>query len=48
MMPIIDFGSQFNQLMAGRVRERPKYGQIEPPTISSAHHKALNPVGGCF
>ena len=31
---IIDFGSQYNQLIARRVREHHVYCQIEPPDIS--------------
>jgi GMP synthase (glutamine-hydrolysing) len=34
MILIIDFGSQFNQLIARRVREHQVYCQIEPPTIA--------------
>ncbi len=45
MILIIDFGSQFNQLIARRVRECSVYCQIEPPTISVSHIKALNPEG---
>ncbi len=33
MILIIDFGSQFNQLIARRVRELNIYCQIVPPTI---------------
>ena len=42
---IIDFGSQYNQLIARRVRENHVYCQIEPPDISIAAIKALNPEG---
>ena len=45
MILIIDFGSQFNQLIARRVREHHVYCQIEPPTIRPAAVKALNPEG---
>ncbi len=45
MILIIDFGSQFNQLIARRVRECKVYCQIEPPTISMAQIKAINPQG---
>lgn len=45
MILIIDFGSQYNQLIARRVREQRVYCQIEPPTISPAAIKALNPDG---
>jgi GMP synthase (glutamine-hydrolysing) len=42
---IIDFGSQYNQLIARRVREHQVYCQIEPPDISIAVISALNPEG---
>jgi len=42
---IIDFGSQYNQLIARRVREHHVYCQIEPPDISIASIRALNPEG---
>jgi GMP synthase (glutamine-hydrolysing) len=42
---IIDFGSQYNQLIARRVRENQVYCQIEPPDISLAAIKALKPEG---
>jgi GMP synthase (glutamine-hydrolysing) len=45
MILIIDFGSQYNQLIARRVRENHVYCQIEPPNISIAAIKALKPEG---
>jgi len=45
MILIIDFGSQFNQLIARRVRECHVYCQIEPPTISCEQVKQLAPEG---
>jgi GMP synthase (glutamine-hydrolysing) len=42
---IIDFGSQYNQLIARRVRENHVYCQIEPPSISIPAIKALKPEG---
>jgi GMP synthase (glutamine-hydrolysing) len=45
MILIIDFGSQYNQLIARRVREHHVYCQIEPPWISLAQIKALAPEG---
>jgi GMP synthase (glutamine-hydrolysing) len=42
---IIDFGSQYNQLIARRVREHHVYCQIEPPWIRLAEIKALAPEG---
>ena len=45
MILIIDFGSQYNQLIARRVREQHVYCQIEPPNITPAAIEALNPEG---
>ena len=45
MILIIDFGSQYNQLIARRVREHQVYCQIEPPDISLQAIKALAPEG---
>ena len=45
MILIIDFGSQYNQLIARRVREHHVYCQIEPPDIGLATIKALKPEG---
>jgi len=42
---IIDFGSQYNQLIARRVRENHVYCRIEPPDISIDTIKTLNPEG---
>jgi GMP synthase (glutamine-hydrolysing) len=45
MILIIDFGSQYNQLIARRVRENHVYCQIDPPGISIEAIKALKPDG---
>jgi GMP synthase (glutamine-hydrolysing) len=45
MILIIDFGSQFNQLIARRVRECRVYCQIEPPSISMDQIRAIQPNG---
>ena len=45
MILIIDFGSQFNQLIARRVRECHVYCQIEPPSISCEAIRQLAPEG---
>jgi GMP synthase (glutamine-hydrolysing) len=45
MIIIIDFGSQFNQLIARRVRECRVYCQIESPAISIAQIRSLEPEG---
>ncbi len=45
MILIIDFGSQYNQLIARRVRENHVYCLIEPPTIKTGAIKRLDPEG---
>ena len=45
MIIVIDFGSQFNQLIARRVRENDVYCQVEPAVIPIDKLKALNPQG---
>ncbi len=45
MILIIDFGSQYNQLIARRVRECHVYCQIEPPGINADQVRALDPEG---
>ncbi len=45
MILIIDFGSQYNQLIARRVREHHVYCQIEPPEVTLDRIKSLNPEG---
>ncbi|MDI6726029.1 MAG: glutamine-hydrolyzing GMP synthase [Smithellaceae bacterium] len=45
MILIIDFGSQYNQLIARRVREEQVYCQIESPDIDLARIEALKPEG---
>ncbi|MFH1156529.1 MAG: glutamine-hydrolyzing GMP synthase [Pseudomonadota bacterium] len=45
MILIIDFGSQFNQLIARRVREHEVYCQIEPAGITMEKITALKPEG---
>jgi len=45
MILIIDFGSQYNQLIARRVRESRVYCQIESPNVSIDYIKKLNPKG---
>jgi GMP synthase (glutamine-hydrolysing) len=42
---IIDFGSQYNQLIARRVREHHVYCQIEPPDIAIDRIRAIKPEG---
>lgn len=45
MIIVIDFGSQFNQLIARRVRENDVYCQIEPAAIPIDRIRQLNPEG---
>ncbi len=45
MILIVDFGSQYNQLIARRVRETQVFCQIEPPSVPVERIKALNPRG---
>ncbi len=45
MILIIDFGSQYNQLIARRVRECQVYCQIAPPSISEDEIRKLEPEG---
>ncbi len=45
MILIVDFGSQYNQLIARRVREHHVYCEIEPPGISIKAIKELAPEG---
>ncbi|MBW2564808.1 MAG: GMP synthase (glutamine-hydrolyzing), partial [Deltaproteobacteria bacterium] len=45
MILIIDFGAQYNQLIARRVRECHIYCQIEPSDITIDYIKSLNPDG---
>ncbi len=45
MILVIDFGSQYNQLIARRVREAHVFCQIEPPSISMEAIRTLNPDG---
>jgi GMP synthase (glutamine-hydrolysing) len=45
MIIVIDFGSQFNQLIARRVRENNVYCQVEPADIHLDKLKELAPTG---
>ncbi|MEZ0263789.1 MAG: glutamine-hydrolyzing GMP synthase [Phycisphaerae bacterium] len=45
VIPILDFGSQYAQLIARRVREKGVYSELVRPDISAADLKKLNPKG---
>jgi len=45
---VLDFGAQYSQLIARRVRETHVYSQIVPYTISAGDVKAMNPKGIIF
>src|SRR4051812_30855206 len=42
---ILDFGSQFTQLIARRIREEHVYCEIHPPTVSLEWIQAWDPAG---
>ena len=44
-IPILDFGSQYAQLIARRVREKGVYSELVRPDISIESLKAMNPMG---
>jgi GMP synthase (glutamine-hydrolysing) len=45
---VIDFGGQYNQLIARRVRECNVYCEVHPYTLSAAEIKEMNPKGIIF
>ena len=45
VIPILDFGSQFAQLIARRVREKGVYSELVRPDTPAADLKRLNPKG---
>lgn len=47
-IPIIDFGSQYAQLIARRVREAGAFGMLVAPDVTIEHLKSLEPAGIIF
>ncbi|GKU85272.1 glutamine-hydrolyzing GMP synthase [Niallia sp. NCCP-28] len=48
MIVVLDFGSQYNQLITRRIREFGVYSELHPHTITAEEIKALNPSGIIF
>ncbi|WP_276309642.1 glutamine-hydrolyzing GMP synthase, partial [Peribacillus acanthi] len=45
MIVVLDFGSQYNQLITRRIREFGVYSELHPHTITVEELKAINPTG---
>ncbi|WP_163652522.1 glutamine-hydrolyzing GMP synthase [Listeria sp. PSOL-1] len=45
---VLDFGSQYNQMITRRIREFGVYSELHPHTITASELKALNPTGIIF
>ena len=45
---VLDFGSQYNQLISRRIRELGVYSELKPHTLTAAEIKELNPKGLIF
>ena len=45
MILVLDFGGQYNQLIARRVRELSVYSEVHPHTLSIDEIKKMNPAG---
>ncbi|MBT2681722.1 glutamine-hydrolyzing GMP synthase [Bacillus sp. ISL-35] len=48
MIVVLDFGSQYNQLITRRIREFGVYSELHPHTITAAEIKKMNPKGIIF
>lgn len=45
MILVLDFGSQYNQLITRRIREFGVYSELHPHTLSIEDIKKMNPKG---
>jgi len=45
---VLDFGSQYNQLITRRIREFGVFSELQPHTISAQEIKEMNAVGIIF
>ncbi|MBT2663068.1 glutamine-hydrolyzing GMP synthase [Bacillus sp. ISL-45] len=45
---VLDFGSQYNQLITRRIREFGVYSELHPHTVTAAEIKEMNPKGIIF
>ncbi|MFJ8259837.1 glutamine-hydrolyzing GMP synthase [Peribacillus asahii] len=48
MIVVLDFGSQYNQLITRRIREFGVYSELHPHTITAEEIKKMNPAGIIF
>lgn len=48
MIVVLDFGSQYNQLITRRIRELGVYSELHPHTITAEEIKKMNPKGIIF
>ncbi|HYK72931.1 MAG TPA: glutamine-hydrolyzing GMP synthase [Pseudoneobacillus sp.] len=48
MIVVLDFGSQYNQLITRRIREFGVYSELHPHTITADEIKKINPTGIIF
>ncbi|MBD8070763.1 glutamine-hydrolyzing GMP synthase [Bacillus sp. PS06] len=48
MIVVLDFGSQYNQLITRRIREFGVYSELHPHTITAEEIKSMNPKGIIF
>ena len=42
---VLDFGGQYKELIASRVRQLSVYSEIRPGSLSAAEIRALSPIG---